>query len=130
LSEKVGHAVVPLDTHGIYVEGNMASISPTVTIDISCIPGKIENVYINEDCSPEEIQIYIELFKELCDVFAWSYEETPGIDPRALSNVRLKPTRMLNLFSKDLEPLILGRPLLLKQRWKNCLMHVSSTQFP
>jgi hypothetical protein len=30
LSEMVSHAVVPLDTHGIYVEGNMESISPTV----------------------------------------------------------------------------------------------------
>jgi hypothetical protein len=30
LSEIVGHTVVPLDTHSIYAEGNMASISPTV----------------------------------------------------------------------------------------------------
>jgi hypothetical protein len=30
LSEIVGHVVVPLDTHDIYVEGNMASIYPTV----------------------------------------------------------------------------------------------------
>jgi hypothetical protein len=28
LSEIVGHAVVPLDTHDIYAERNMASISP------------------------------------------------------------------------------------------------------
>jgi hypothetical protein len=46
LSEIVGHAIVPLDMHSIYVEGNMVSISPTVTIDISHIPGKIENIYI------------------------------------------------------------------------------------
>jgi len=44
LSETVGHIVVPLDTHDIYAEGNMASISPIITIDISRIPGKIENV--------------------------------------------------------------------------------------
>jgi hypothetical protein len=41
LSEIVGHVVAPLDTHGIYAKGNMASISPTVMIDISLIPGKI-----------------------------------------------------------------------------------------
>jgi hypothetical protein len=35
LSEMVGHVVVPLDTHGIYVEGNMENIFPTVMIDIS-----------------------------------------------------------------------------------------------
>jgi hypothetical protein len=50
LSEIVGHTVVPLDMHNIYVEGNMAIISPTVTINISQIPSKIENVYIGADC--------------------------------------------------------------------------------
>jgi hypothetical protein len=86
LSEIVGHAIVPLDTHGIYAEGNMVSISPTVTIDISHTPGKIENVHIGVDCSPEEIMIYTELFKEFRDVFAWSYEEMPGINPRMVKH--------------------------------------------
>jgi hypothetical protein len=53
LSEIVCHTVVPFDTHGIYAQGNMASISPTVMINISCIPGKVENVYIDADCSPK-----------------------------------------------------------------------------
>jgi hypothetical protein len=64
LSEIVSHTVVPLDMHDIYVEGNMASISPTIHIDISRTPGKVENVNIGADCSPEKILIYIELFKE------------------------------------------------------------------
>jgi hypothetical protein len=51
LSKIVGHVVVPLYMHDIYVEGNMASIYPTITIDISRIPSKIENVYISADCS-------------------------------------------------------------------------------
>jgi hypothetical protein len=46
LSEIVGHVVVPLYMHGIYAKGNMASISPTILIDISCTHGKIENVNI------------------------------------------------------------------------------------
>jgi hypothetical protein len=71
LSEIVGHAIVPLDTHDIYVEGNMGSISPTISIDISHIPSKIENVNIGVDCSPEEILIYTKLFKEFQYVFAW-----------------------------------------------------------
>jgi hypothetical protein len=71
LSDIVGHAVVPLDTYDIYAKGNMVSISPTITIDISRTPGKIENVHIGADCSPEEISIYIKLFKEFRDVFAW-----------------------------------------------------------
>jgi hypothetical protein len=55
LSKKVDHAMVPLDMHGIFVEGNMVNISPTIMIDISQVPGKIENVYIDADYSPEEI---------------------------------------------------------------------------
>ena len=34
LREIVGHTVVPLDTHGIYVEGNMASILPSRSISL------------------------------------------------------------------------------------------------
>jgi hypothetical protein len=64
LSEIVGHAIVPFDTHNIYAEGNMVSISPIIMIDISCTPGKVENVNIGADCLSEEIMIYIELFKE------------------------------------------------------------------
>ena len=55
-------------------EGNMANLSPTIPINISHDPGKIENVYIGADCSPDEIKEYTELFKELRDIFAWSYE--------------------------------------------------------
>jgi hypothetical protein len=72
LSEIVGHIVVPLDMHGIYAEGNMASISPSVSINIFHTPSKSENVNIGADCSPEEILIYTNLFKEFRDVFAWS----------------------------------------------------------
>jgi hypothetical protein len=42
----------------------MASISPTIMIDISRTPDKLENVHIGADCSLEEIMIYTELFKE------------------------------------------------------------------
>jgi hypothetical protein len=73
--------------------------------------------------------IYTELFKELCDVFAWSYEEMSGIDPRIVEH-EIKTYRMLNMFDNDLELSILGRPLLLRQRWRNYLMLALSTWFP
>jgi hypothetical protein len=41
----------------------------------------MENINLGANCSPEEVVSYTALFKELCDVFAWSYEEMPGIDP-------------------------------------------------
>ena len=36
---------------------------------------------LGQECSHVEIQEYTELFKEFCDIFAWSYDEIPGIDP-------------------------------------------------
>ena len=57
-------------------------ISPTIPINISREPSKIENVYIGEECSHAEIQEYTELFKYFREIFTWSYKEMPGIDPR------------------------------------------------
>src|SRR5690606_22103443 len=71
----------PLAPIHFRAEGNMLVISKTISINISRNPSVIENLFIGAECSPEEIQIYIDLFKEFRDVFAWSYEEMPGIDP-------------------------------------------------
>jgi hypothetical protein len=76
----------PLATHVVYVEGNMETIIEMISIDISRTPGIMENVLVGADCSPEEIRIYMDLFKEFCDVFSWSYEEMPGIDPRIVEH--------------------------------------------
>ena len=67
-------------------DGNMANISPTIPINIYRDPGKIENVYIGADCSPDEIKEYTKLFKEFCDIFAWSYKEMPGINPHIVKH--------------------------------------------
>ena len=77
----VNHDMVLLYKHGIYAEGNMENIYPTIMIDISRTSSKIENVYIGVDCSPEEYHIYIDLLNQFWDVFTWSYEEMPRIDP-------------------------------------------------
>jgi hypothetical protein len=53
----------PLATHIVYVEENMATITQTIPIDISRILGIVENIFVKADCSLEEIQIYIDLFK-------------------------------------------------------------------
>ena len=64
----------------------MANLSPMIPINISCDPGKIENVYIGTNCSPDEIKEYTKLFKEFRDVFYYSYEEMLGIDPRIVEH--------------------------------------------
>jgi hypothetical protein len=76
----------PLAMHAVYVEGNMASIIEMIPIDISRTPGIVENVFFGADCSPKEIQIYTDLFKESCDVFSCSYKEMSRIDPRIVKH--------------------------------------------
>ena len=49
-------------------DGNMANLSPTIPINISRDPGKVENVYIGVDYSPDEIKEYTALFKEFHDI--------------------------------------------------------------
>jgi hypothetical protein len=80
------YPINPLAMHIVYTEGNMERIAQTIPIDISRIPGIVENIFVGAGCSPEEIRIYIDLFKEFHDVFSWSYEEMPGIDPRIVEH--------------------------------------------
>jgi hypothetical protein len=72
--------------HKVYTEGNMTTIAKMIPIDISRTPGIVENVFVGVDCSLEEIRIYKDLFKEFHGVFAQSYEEMPGIDPRIVKH--------------------------------------------
>jgi hypothetical protein len=76
----------PLATHVVYAKGNMETITKTIPINISRTLGIVENVFVGADCSPEEIQIHTDLFKEFCDIFAWSYVEIPGIDPKIVEH--------------------------------------------
>jgi hypothetical protein len=76
----------PLATHKVYLKGNMETITEIIPIDIYRTPGVMENVFIEVDHSPKNIHIYTDLFKEFHDVFAWSYEEIPGIDPRIVKH--------------------------------------------
>ena len=62
LSEKIGSLMVPLNSPIQMANGNMANLSPTIPINISRYPRKVENVYIGVDCSPDEIKEYTALF--------------------------------------------------------------------
>ena len=39
------------------------------------------HVHVGKNCSVDESEAYKALFKEFHDIFSWSYEEMPGIDP-------------------------------------------------
>jgi hypothetical protein len=72
---------VPESSHDVLYEGNLRNISPTIPLDISIKPRVMENLHIGASCSTDEVHEYKSLFQEFRDVFAWSYEEMPGIDP-------------------------------------------------
>ena len=78
LAGDVDIPINPLPREGIFAEWNMENISVTIPINISANPNAVENVYIDANCSLEEIAIYTALFKEVRDMFSWSYEEMPG----------------------------------------------------
>jgi hypothetical protein len=81
LSTVVVISTVPGSSHDVFAKGNLSNISPTIPIDILVKPGIVENVHIGASCSPDEIITYTSLFKEFRDIFTWSYEEMPGINP-------------------------------------------------
>ena len=86
LSQRFGSPMVPLSSPGLMADGNMENISSTIPINISHDPGRIENVYIGAECSHAEILEYTKLFKEFRDIFSWSYNKMPGIDPRIIEH--------------------------------------------
>jgi hypothetical protein len=71
----------PILTQDTLSEGNLGNISSMIVFDISIKEGVVENMNLGANCLPKEVISYNALFKEFCDVFTWSYEEMPGIDP-------------------------------------------------
>ena len=62
-------------------------------IDISAKLDVIEHVHVGQNCSIDESEAYKALFKEFHDIFAWSYEEMPGIDPSiVVHEIKTYPT--------------------------------------
>ena len=86
LAGDVDTPINPLPREGIFAEGNMENISTMIPINIFANPNIVENVHIGANCSLEEIAIYTALFKEFHDVFSWSYQEMPGIDPSIIEH--------------------------------------------
>jgi hypothetical protein len=72
---------IPKSSHDMLYERNLSNISPTIPLDISIKSGVVENVHIVASSFDDEVVTYKAIFQELCDVFAWSYEEMPRIDP-------------------------------------------------
>jgi hypothetical protein len=72
---------IPESTHDVLYEGKLINISTTIPLDISIKLDIVENFHIGASCYTNEVHTYKTLFQEFRDVFAWSYEEMPDIDP-------------------------------------------------
>ena len=83
----------PVLLQDIDSKGNLCNITQKNTIDISAKPYTIEHVHVGHNCSTDKSEAYKTLFKELCDILAWSYEEMLGIDPSiVLHEIKTYPT--------------------------------------
>ena len=81
LTKDVDVPINPLPKEKIVADGSMENIYVTIPINIFVNSHVVENMHIGANYSPKEISIYIALFKELHDMFSYSYEEILGIDP-------------------------------------------------
>ena len=64
-----------------FEEGVQATVDELKEVNI----GTIEDprpIFINANLSLEEEDAYVELLEEYKDVFAWTYKEMPGLDPK------------------------------------------------
>jgi len=100
---------------------NLGNISRTFPIDI-------EKVHIGASCMKDEIQTYTALFQEFRDVFSWSYEQMPGIDPAIVVH-EIKTSRMLNPSGNICIKSTREKLLPLKQKLKNYSKQGSYIQF-
>jgi hypothetical protein len=72
--------------HDIFSKWNLDNILKIIHIGIYQKPGLMEHIMIGDDYFPQEIELYMSIFKELCDVFSQYYEEMPDIDPHIVEH--------------------------------------------
>jgi len=70
----------PILIHDVLLEGNVGKIIETILINISVKHRIVEHIQLGWNCSSQEVTTFTAMFKDLCDVFAWSYENMPGND--------------------------------------------------
>nr|GMD14395.1 uncharacterized protein LOC109150426 [Ipomoea batatas] len=62
-------------------EGVRAAIDELKEVNLGT-PENPRPIFISTLLSDEDEEIYVELLKEYIDVFAWTYKEMPGLDPK------------------------------------------------
>ena len=67
-------------------EPNMASKEELEVINLSDDPNISKHISISKSLSAKERKCLIDLLHEYKNVFAWDYDEMPGIDPRLVAH--------------------------------------------
>ncbi|CAL9005363.1 unnamed protein product [Prunus brigantina] len=67
-------------------DGSTAVAEQLEKIDLSDDPSAQRPVSISVHLTSKEKEVLTSLLKEFRDMFAWSYEETPGLDPNLVSH--------------------------------------------
>jgi hypothetical protein len=67
-----------------------------------------QNINLGKNCSPEEKQSYIKLFKEYKDVFSWTYEDLKMYDTRIIQHIiPMKPqTKLFQQKLRKMHPVL------------------------
>eukprot|EP00253_Pinus_taeda_P003762 PITA_03762 len=71
----------PINASSSFASIHMITSDTIIHDDPWIVPSESEIDSFGASCTDDEIQTYKALFQEFCDLFAWSYEEMPGIDP-------------------------------------------------
>ena len=71
------------DAPPTFEEGVRATIDELKEVNIDTAED-FRPVFINANLSLEEEDAYVELLEEYKDVFAWTYKEMPGLDPKVV----------------------------------------------
>ncbi|KAL4596793.1 hypothetical protein ACB092_12G188800, partial [Castanea dentata] len=71
------------DAPPTFEEGVQATVDELKEVNIGATEDH-RPVFINANLSLEEEDAYVELLKEYRDVFAWTYKEMPGLDPKVV----------------------------------------------
>ena len=64
-----------------FEKGNQSTIDELKQVNLGTEQDS-RPIFINACLTPEEENSYLDLLKEYRDVFAWSYKEMPGLDPK------------------------------------------------
>lgn len=51
-------------------------------VNLGAEPGNPKPIFISNQLSAQEREQLVELLKKYMDVFTWTYDEMPGLDPR------------------------------------------------